>query len=865
MVKHMSSEETLLLANAQKLGFGSITSLLGNVDLIPSNNLKLNKYILSIENLGTLRKENASLVLQKKVYEDVNKKNIGFHNKIIWAETPVNFKEFFKTTSNYVINFYGELYSLDIPPIQRDTLDQGFFNFINENKNFNNEDSNPLIDYARFSFPIEWNVHNTNILSGFKSIPKSGARIFSVGINRVPFLNSTNLLQNSSSFYNFGPSGVGVRVVGGSTNMPTGGLRNPNIQNGYWEAWSSSSGVFVWLGPQSGYELWSGLYTSSTNITGQKLGTQVNQYNNSINFYQINPAQNNIARVDNKEPIYITVDYTSNWGGYQAVWEASANGINWTGFNLSKLKIVKDNPNTDWYYRTIGSTNQVSGLPQNPGFNTYQINPTDYYSGRLPSGASYLRIRDYAGVNGGGNLNFYVEYTPLSGTNHTYFFTDYVLTNNVYNFNSLTGLIHRSFVSGNLNTINSIKNKNTFIYNSNYSGYVIYPQSIYLHRLPKYNIDTIIVPNSLHGDANLNGILLVSTGNHYGQNIVYISPHTGIAKDFNTVVETFETLPQSFATQPTRCKKYINPSDPRSCSWTGFTGVPNYIKTSYGISVPGIDVSSIYINTGYIFPIGLIHKTDAELDNIASNTGITATWPISGLITPEMIEYFQVFSGVSGLEESSNDIIPNINGPTLSGFSQFEELNLFYFMNMAQNCDLYKVSGFLKQTTPIKDTIFYKLYSGLYTGNKLFNTGVWDGIVPSGTNIFFEFVSTNEQPCGTEIDFLLLHKNYGDNSLEDVAIKTTMGLSKSFDTSITKNFTSTSFNSVEDGFWKNFQKLENFKRTIYIKNLKYNYPSLIIETKRAERSQKFFLEKRKTTFMKYNKFKYSNFAVAASS
>jgi hypothetical protein len=612
-----------LISDASKIGFGGPINLLENVDLTPSLNTKLNGYIISIDNLGTLRVPNTALVLQKEIDNSIDENLKAYHSKIVWTEHPLNVKDYFKTISKYSHTFYGELYSIDTPPIQRDTLDQGFFNFIRINKNFNNEDTHPLLDYVRFSFPKDWGVHNTKILSGIKSVPVTG-------------------------FFN---SGLSTGII------------------------------------------------------------------------------------------------------------------------------------------------------------------------------------------------------------------DYIDSPNVYNFEQLTGNLRRSFVTGNLATLNAINNINNFIYNKDYSGYVIYPQSIYLHQLPRLNIDTVITQNSISANSNLNGILLISTGNHYSQKIVYISPHSGSTRVFNTVVETFETSVQNFKPfNNFRCKKYINPSDPRSCSFTGYTGILNYVKTSYGISVPGIDVNSIYVNNGFVFPTGLISKSPTELANLG-DTGIMSTWPISGLITNEMLTYLNTMNSfISGSAPAPDNI------SFISGLDNLQQANLNYFVSMLLDCNVYKVNNFLKQEIPIQNTLFYKLYSGLYTGNKTFNLGTWNGIIPSGTTVFMEYLSTNEEPCGTNADFLLVHSNYGDNSLIDVSIKKSMGLSLLFDTSISKEFTSISFNSMEDGFWKNFQKFEVYKRNLYVKNIINKFPLLMTQTNRMKRSLTFFNRKRLKAYPSLNTFsrRHSNFKLAPS-
>jgi hypothetical protein len=47
-----------------------------------------------------------------------------------------------------------------------------------------------------------------------------------------------------------------------------------------------------------------------------------------------------------------------------------------------------------------------------------------------------------------------------------------------------------------------------------------------------------------------------------------------------------------------------------------------------------------------------------------------------------------------------------------------------------------------KQTTPLKDTIFYKFYNRLYNYGKTIATGTWDGTVPAGAYFSVELIST---------------------------------------------------------------------------------------------------------------------------
>jgi hypothetical protein len=48
----------------------------------------------------------------------------------------------------------------------------------------------------------------------------------------------------------------------------------------------------------------------------------------------------------------------------------------------------------------------------------------------------------------------------------------------------------------------------------------------------------------------------------------------------------------------------------------------------------------------------------------------------------------------------------------------------------------------IKQETPLKDTLFYRFYNHLYSADKTLATGTWDGVIPSGSSVTVEIMST---------------------------------------------------------------------------------------------------------------------------
>lgn len=66
----------------------------------------------------------------------------------------------------------------------------------------------------------------------------------------------------------------------------------------------------------------------------------------------------------------------------------------------------------------------------------------------------------------------------------------------------------------------------------------------------------------------------------------------------------------------------------------------------------------------------------------------------------------------------------------------------------------------LKQTTPLKDTAFYKLYEKIYKLDS-FSTGTWNGIIPQGTPFSIEIVRGSSSVYGSQnINFDIYVKDY---------------------------------------------------------------------------------------------------------
>ena len=81
-----------------------------------------------------------------------------------------------------------------------------------------------------------------------------------------------------------------------------------------------------------------------------------------------------------------------------------------------------------------------------------------------------------------------------------------------------------------------------------------------------------------------------------------------------------------------------------------------------------------------------------------------------------------------------------------------------YYIN--KSAQFYNVDTVrLKQTTPIKNTLFYKLYEPVFKSGS-FNTGTWNGIIPKGTPFQIETIRTKNAQYGCKFDIKVYSKNY---------------------------------------------------------------------------------------------------------
>jgi hypothetical protein len=175
----------------------------------------------------------------------------------------------------------------------------------------------------------------------------------------------------------------------------------------------------------------------------------------------------------------------------------------------------------------------------------------------------------------------------------------------------------------------------------------------------------------------------------------------------------------------------------------------------------------------YISPHDIKNKIyNSIIDNVVLRSSKIQTKVVG---RPPRFEYVQVNSGISVN-------VLDIGSEYVSGNQNIFQTGIV--LNTGTGIE-FLVQNNLQQTTPLKDTWYYKFYSGLYTGNKTIATGTWNGVIPSGYSIILEYVTTKDGRMGTDNQFKFIYKNYGDGSYIDQSIRNTFKNSASVETSKT--------------------------------------------------------------------------------
>ena len=226
--------------------------------------------------------------------------------------------------------------------------------------------------------------------------------------------------------------------------------------------------------------------------------------------------------------------------------------------------------------------------------------------------------------------------------------------------------------------------------------------------------------NSNTSEKDVKGIILISTGVGENERICYISPHKAETGLCNTLMHGLKQH------TVTRQKSFIY-------------ATPKIVneKITSGIVVRSIFPSSENIEN--VFPSG--------------------------------IRFFE-----SGKDVSAFDIY-NYSGYKTNDTGTFYPKNWYHPYRI-------DADAHLKQNTPISGTAFYQMYSGLYTSAKKFNTGTWNGIIPSGVPFSIELINPLFNTiAGTDDMLYVVYSGYGNYDAIDSKINETISafnLNKTF-------------------------------------------------------------------------------------
>jgi len=261
--------------------------------------------------------------------------------------------------------------------------------------------------------------------------------------------------------------------------------------------------------------------------------------------------------------------------------------------------------------------------------------------------------------------------------------------------------------------------------------YLSYPNTVSTWNYNGYNIPTKLacfMKNEASGIKDLNGILLISTGTAENEKICYISPHKATTGLYNTII---------FGKEDKTITRHKGVSiSPRTFSE----------KVPFGVIVYSIVLGSEFLEER-IFPSGirLVKSGDYKISN----------------------------------DYSFNGFIKNYPSP--DGFYP-KDWSRPYTIDSNQH---------LRQQTPIKNTAFYEAYSGIYNGNRTFNTGTWDGIIPARTPFKIELISSAfNEDAGTNHIIYPIYSGFGLFNEKDIKIHESLS-------SFNSNLDGTEFNNTK--------------------------------------------------------------------
>lgn len=702
----------------KKLGFGYLSQAFTNagIDNSPHPNSRIREYKYDIINLGTLKNVIPTAVLRKTLFNDTffsRRKQSGYKNILIKNDSPL-----YEVVSELAHNFYGD-YSYFAPfKIRFRTLNTEFFADRLKSRPVNIKNIDRNLPFTRIHFPR--NLSNTNSITG--GFGYSNFTPVSVQNN---IINSNYFISGYNSGINYsGRNNFIYRVIGNQS----GYIPYPNTV----VAWQYSPFKLDTVMTLNSVDTYQGMYDDMKGLLTVSLNSE-----NTSNIVYVSPHGvankflNSFVETLRLQPAKVQPKVVGLPPKFEYV-------IINSGIIINVLDI-----DSEYYKNSITPTPFVGFSRPNPF-----INP------RIPANAltgitSVIQERD----NSFGDRVFKID---------TYI--------NSQNWN--TGTLRQWTVSPKIETINGtdIRTQFRIVCGAGFSNLGSGDLCAICHGLPiKSSNDSLMITGWEWIWRKYSGISSSETLNTWS-----------LGPIMTNLMRSYQDAAQCYYQISPNTKNRILITNPELGLRIGVSGCYGGFESKWetskdGFSWSGFDMYLTYSPiTGYtyngspffgpetVYPSGYRQdRTPADCNKIRFYSGQV----------PLNHKFLRV---VNPIGDGGGNISLSVGAYT--GQNVFDEGLYLNETGSGQNPlskDFYKVKNILQQKTPLKDTWFYKFYSGLYTGNKTLATGVWNGTIPSGYSVTVEYIATKDHYMGTNNEFKFVYKNYGDDSFIDRIVRST--------------------------------------------------------------------------------------------
>jgi hypothetical protein len=191
--------------------------------------------------------------------------------------------------------------------------------------------------------------------------------------------------------------------------------------------------------------------------------------------------------------------------------------------------------------------------------------------------------------------------------------------------------------------------------------------------------------------------------------------------------------------------------------------------TTKRLQLPSIVIDSKYTWGGHVLPRGLSEQTRTVNEPVFPFWTTTSDLSGDGLFNPISNIPFPIGNEHEGY----------IIGDAHLTLKQIADSGIQIPTHTVTYTDLHiNNNDHFIQSTPLKDTYFYKFYNQLH--KNAINTGTWNGIIPSGVRFSVELISTtlnNEIGIKSPSNISVFYSGYGSNDIIDRRLR--LGISNS--------------------------------------------------------------------------------------